>query len=265
MRFALGLEYDGSAFCGWQSQANGQAVQDALERALAVIADANIRVQCAGRTDAGVHAAVQVVHFDTDAKRPLTAWVRGVNAHLPDSVAVRWSCEVSPDFHARFSATARHYRYVLLDRDVRPAIGAGRIGWTHWSLDLDAMCDAATRLLGRHDFSCFRAAECQAATPVRDLFRAAVSRRGQFVVFEFSANAFLHHMVRNMVGALVQIGRGGNDPSWITELLEARDRARAAPTFSPDGLYLAGVDYPPGLGLPSEGLIRAEEFGGEWA
>lgn len=262
MRVALGLEYDGAAFCGWQSQLNGRSVQDALERALSVIANAPLRVQCAGRTDAGVHAAVQVVHFDTDAKRPLSAWVRGVNAHLPDAIAVRWSCEVTSAFHARFSATARHYRYVLLDRDVRPALGAGRIGWTHWSLDLDAMRIAAGHLLGTHDFSSFRAAECQAASPVRNLFHASVARHGRFIVFEFSANAFLHHMVRNMVGALVQVGRGAHDPDWITHLLEVRDRTQAAPTFSPDGLYLAGVDYPADLGLPADGLIRADAFGG---
>ena len=262
MRVALGLEYEGGAFCGWQTQASGASIQDAVERAVSVVADAPVRVQCAGRTDTGVHAAVQVVHFDTDANRPLTAWVRGVNAHLPDAISVRWSRQVSDEFHARFSALARHYRYLLLSRDVRPALGAGRCGWTHWSLDIEAMRDAATRLVGRHDFTSFRAAECQAASPVRTLTRAAVLEVGALIAFEFSANAFLHHMVRNMVGALVQVGRGANSPHWIDELLAAKDRSIAAPTFSPDGLYLAGVDYPPEFGLPNHGRVRNETFGG---
>lgn len=262
MRVALGLEYEGGAFCGWQTQSNGASIQDAVERAVSVIANAPVRVHCAGRTDTGVHAAVQVVHFDVDVSRPLTAWVRGVNAHLPDSISVRWSREVDTRFHARFSALARHYRYLLLSRDIRPAIGCGRWGWTHWGLDLAAMQEAAARLVGQHDFTSFRAAECQAASPVRTLTRAVVLETGPLIAFEFSANAFLHHMVRNMVGALVQIGRGARPPSWIDELLAARNRSLAAPTFSPDGLYLAGVDYPPEFGLPNQGRVRNETFGG---
>lgn len=262
MRVALGIEYDGRDFCGWQTQTNGRAVQDVLERAVSVIADSPVRVHCAGRTDAGVHAAAQVVHFDCEVERPLSAWVRGVNAHLPDSVAVRWSREVPPDFHARFSATGRHYRYLLLNRDIRPAIAAGRVGWTHWQLDLHAMQSGATYLVGEHDFTSFRAAECQAATPVRTVREAGVSQRGPYVVFEFAANAFLHHMVRNMVGALVQIGRGERGPEWIAELLRVRNRSLAAPTFSPCGLYLSGVDYPVGFGLPGDGCVRAEPFEG---
>jgi tRNA pseudouridine38-40 synthase len=245
MRIALGLEYDGSAFCGWQSQAGGGSVQDALESALSVVADSPIRVACAGRTDAGVHALAQVVHFDTDAARPDTAWVRGVNAHLPPSIAVRWAQPVSSDFHARFSARGRRYRYLLLNRGERPGLMAGRVGWYHRPLDAQAMAQAAGLLLGEHDFSAFRAAECQAKSPVKTLRRAEVLRHGDLLVFDFEASAFLHHMVRNLVGALVYVGKGAHPPAWLGKLLAGRDRARAAPTFDASGLYFAGVDYDP--------------------
>ena len=245
MRIALGLEYDGSGFCGWQSQAGGGSVQDALESALSVVADAPTRVACAGRTDAGVHALVQVVHFDTAAVRPDTAWVRGVNAHLPSSIAVRWAQPVPDEFHARFSALGRRYRYLLLNRGERPGLMAGRVGWFHRPLDADAMAEAACLLLGEHDFSAFRAAECQARSPVKTLRRATVARHGDLLVFDFEASAFLHHMVRNMVGALVYVGKGAHPPPWLGELLDGRDRARAAPTFEACGLYFAGVDYDP--------------------
>lgn len=243
MRIALGLEYDGSGFCGWQSQAGGGAVQDAVESALSIVADAPTRVVCAGRTDAGVHALAQVVHFDTEAVRPDTAWVRGVNAHLPASVAVRWAQPVSSEFHARFSARGRRYRYVLLNRAERPALMARRVGWFHRPLDADAMAAGASLLLGEHDFSAFRAIECQAKSPVKTLRRADVARHGNLLVFDFEASAFLHHMVRNMVGALVYVGKGAYPPAWIGELLAGRDRARAAPTFEACGLYFAAVDY----------------------
>jgi tRNA pseudouridine38-40 synthase len=245
MRIALTLEYDGSGFCGWQSQAGGGAVQDALESALSLVADAPIRVACAGRTDAGVHAIGQVVHFDTAALRPDTAWVRGVNSHLPASVAVRWAQSVPDDFHARFSATGRRYRYVLLNRGERPGLMAKRVGWFHRPLDADAMRAAAGLLLGEHDFSAFRAVECQAKSPVKTLRRADVTRHGDLLVFDFEASAFLHHMVRNIVGALVYVGKGAHPPEWVGELLAGRDRARAAPTFEACGLYFAGVDYDP--------------------
>ena len=245
MRIALTLEYDGSGFCGWQSQAGGGAVQDALESALSLVADAPIRVACAGRTDAGVHAIGQVVHFDTAALRPDTAWVRGVNSHLPASVAVRWAQSVPDDFHARFSATGRRYRYVLLNRGERPGLMAKRVGWFHRPLDADAMRAAAGLLLGEHDFSAFRAVECQAKSPVKTLRRADVTRHGDLLVFDFEASAFLHHMVRNIVGALVYVGKGAHPPEWLGELLAGRDRARAAPTFEACGLYFAGVDYDP--------------------
>ncbi|MDP1733248.1 MAG: tRNA pseudouridine(38-40) synthase TruA [Sulfuritalea sp.] len=245
MRVALGVEYDGSGFCGWQSQAGRGAVQDVLESALSRVADAPTRVVCAGRTDAGVHAIGQVVHFDTAAVRPDTAWVRGVNAHLPASVAVRWAKPVQDDFHARFSARGRRYRYLLLNRGERPGLMAKRVGWFHRPLDAEAMRAAAALLLGEHDFSAFRSVECQAKSPVKILRRADVARHGDLLVFDFEASAFLHHMVRNIVGALVYVGKGAHPPEWLGELLAGRDRARAAPTFEACGLYFAGVDYDP--------------------
>ena len=251
MRIAVGLEYDGASFHGWQTQADGTGVQDALERALSRIADTPLSTVAAGRTDAGVHAAIQVVHFDTDARRADTAWVRGVNALLPSSVAVRWGLGMPADFHARFAATGRHYTYLLLDRPVRPALLAGRVGWYHRPLALDLMRTAADALLGRHDFSAFRAAECQAKSATRMLDRLDIAREDDMIRFDFHADAFLQHMVRNIVGALVYVGNGRHPPGWIAELLAGRDRTRAAPTFAPDGLYLTGIDYPPRWNLPS--------------
>lgn len=250
MRVALGLEYCGTGFRGWQSQAQGKTVQDALELALQAIAGCKVGVVCAGRTDAGVHASQQVVHFDAPVERPLTAWVRGVNSHLPDGVAVRWAQPVSDEFHARFSARGRRYRYLLLNRPQRPGLWQGRVGWFHGALDLALMQDAAGRLLGEHDFSAFRAAECQAKTPVKTLSRAEVRQCGSMFVFDFEATAFLHHMVRNLVGTLVYIGKGTQSPDWVDELLQARDRKLAAPTFSPDGLYFRGPLYEPQWALP---------------
>ena len=250
MRLALAVEYSGHAFCGFQSQKSGCGVQDALERALAEIAGHAVTVNAAGRTDAGVHAVSQIVHFDTTAVRPESAWVRGVNAHLPRTAAVLWAREVPEEFHARFAAVARHYTYLLLTRPERPALLAGQVGWYHHLLDSALLDAGAAHLLGTHDFSAFRAAECQAKSPVKSMTRVAVMQQGPFVRFEFSANAFLQHMVRNMVGALVYVGAGRHDPSWIAELLAARDRTRAAPTFAPDGLYLNGADYDARFGLP---------------
>ena len=250
MRVALGIEYDGRGFCGWQSQPAGCGVQDALEQALSGIAGEAVGVVTAGRTDTGVHALHQVVHFDTGAQRPDNAWVRGANALLPDSVAVLWAQPVSEDFHARFSAVSRRYQYLLLNHPVRPALLAGRVGWFHAPLDVEAMRLAAGCLLGEHDFSAFRAAECQAKSPVKQMQRIEIVRRGDFIQFEFTAGAFLHHMVRNLVGSLVYVGKGRHDPAWIGELLASRDRTRAAPTFSPDGLYLAGIGYDAKWKLP---------------
>jgi len=251
MRHALALEYDGRAFCGFQSQRDGCGVQDALQRALATVAASPIAVSAAGRTDAGVHAASQIVHFDTDAARPESAWVRGVNASLPPAAAVLWARPVDDTFHARFAATARHYVYLLQNRAERPALLAGRVGWYHRPLDLGAMQRAAARLVGTHDFSAFRAAQCQAKSPVKTLVRAQVRHDGTLIRFEFSANAFLHHMVRNLVGALIEIGSGRRDADWIGELIATRDRTRGAATFAPDGLYFCGADYDARFGLPA--------------
>ncbi len=251
MRIALGLEYDGSAFCGWQTQPSRCAVQDAVDAALSDIAAHPVQSQCAGRTDAGVHALGQVVHFDTSARRPLAAWVRGANALLPESIAVQWAREVSDDFHARNRATGRTYNYLVLNRHERPGVHHARIGWHHRPLDLDLMRAAARCLIGSHDFSAFRAAECQAASPVKELRRAEIRRFGGLVVFEFAADAFLHHMVRNLVGCMVKIGEGTRSPEWLREVLESRDRARAAPTFPPAGLYLTAVEYDAAWGLPA--------------
>ena len=250
VRIALGIEYDGSRFCGWQTQTAVCGVQDALQRALAVIAGHPVEVVAAGRTDAGVHATLQVVHFDTVAQRPDSAWVRGVNSFLPDSVVVLWAQPVNAGFHARFSAQTRSYRYVLLNHPVRPAIAAGRIGWFHAPLVLEPMRAAAQLLVGTHDFSAFRAAECQAKSPIRTLHSLSVKQIGHRFSFDLSANAFLHHMVRNIVGALVYVGKGKYPPEWVGELLAQRDRSRAAPTFAADGLYLNAVRYAPEWGLP---------------
>jgi tRNA pseudouridine38-40 synthase len=250
MRIALGVEYDGSRFCGWQTQPAGCAVQDALERALARIASAPVSTVCAGRTDAGVHALAQVVHFDTGVERPESAWVRGVNALLPSACSVNWSRPVADDFHARYSARGRCYRYLLLNHPVRPAADQGRVGWFHLPLDLEKMQRAARLLVGEHDFSAFRSSECQAKTPVRTMTGLEVARRGDHVVFELRANAFLHHMVRNIVGCLIYVGKGKYPPEWLGEVLASRDRGRGAPTFEAAGLYLARVDYDVRWSLP---------------
>jgi tRNA pseudouridine38-40 synthase len=266
LRIALGLEYDGAAFCGWQTQPDGCAVQDALERALSGVAGKNIETTCAGRTDAGVHALAQVVHFDVDVERSQSAWIRGGNALLPDAIAVNWVRTVSPDFHARFSATGRRYVYWLLNRAQRPGLLRGRVGWFYRHLDELAMQQAAQHLIGSHDFSAFRAAECQAKTPVKTLRQLEICRRGDLIRFEFAADAFLQHMVRNIVGALVHVGSGRQPAGWIGEVLESRDRNRAAPTFAPAGLYLAAVEYDASWALPArpdiasvEELLIAEE------
>ena len=256
-RIALGIEYAGDAFCGWQSQAHGRTVQDVLEQALTEIAAGPVRLHCAGRTDTGVHASAQVAHFDTDALRPMTAWVRGVNALLPPAVVVRWAVEVDEDFHARFLAVERQYRYILHNSPTRPAMLAGRVGWFHVPLDELRMAEAAECLVGTHDFSSFRAAGCQSKAPVRVMHEARVARQGEYLLFDFRANGFLHHMIRNLVGALVYVGKGRYPASWMRTLLEACDRSRAAPTFAPDGLYLCGVAYPPRWPLPGDGRIIA--------
>jgi tRNA pseudouridine38-40 synthase len=252
MRIALALEYDGSRFLGWQTQPGGGTVQDTLEAALATIAGERIQLTCAGRTDRGVHALEQVVHFDVAAPRPESAWVRGVNALLPESIAVQWSREVPAEFHARYAARARTYRYVLVNRAVRPALAARHAGWFHLPLDVAAMRAAARHLRGAHDFSAFRSAECQAKTPLRTLLGLDIEARGERIDFVLRANAFLHHMVRNIVGTLVYVGKGKHPPAWAGDVLESRDRARAAPTFAAEGLYLERVEYEARWGLPQQ-------------
>lgn len=257
MRFAACVEYDGAAFHGWQSQPHGRTVQDHLQRALSAIAGEPLLAHAAGRTDTGVHALAQMVHFDTSVSRPLQAWVRGVNAHLPPSIVVRWAQPVADDFHARFSAQARSYTYLLHNHPVRPALQHGRVGWYHRPLDVQAMAEAVAHLLGEHDFSSFRASECQARSPIKTLHHASVRREGEYLLFKFRASGFLHHMVRNIVGALIWVGYGKESPAWMSRVLAARDRTSAAPTFMPDGLYFTGVDYAPDWSLPNGGRIIA--------
>ena len=256
-RIALGIEYDGSRFLGWQTQPGGGTVQDALEAALSSIAAAPVSVTCAGRTDRGVHARAQVVHFDTDAERPDSAWVRGVNAMLPEAIAVLWCHRVTAEFHARYCARSRGYRYVLLNRPVRPALAARYAGWHHAPLKVEAMRAAAAYLLGEHDFSAFRAAECQAKSPVRTLHSVGIERDGEFVEFSLRANAWLQHMARNIVGTLVYVGKGKHRPQWARQVLDSRDRSLAAPTFGSEGLYLEAVQYDARWDIPSAEMQKA--------
>ena len=249
MRVALGVEYDGRAFAGWQSQPHGNTVQDKLNHALSQIACAPVNTVAAGRTDAGVHALMQVVHFDVEVERPENAWVRGVNSHLPAEIAVVWAKQVDEEFHARFSAFSRSYSYFLLTHTVRSCLLAGKVGWYHQPLDVAAMRAGAAYLLGRHDFSSFRAAECQAKSPVKHLQRLDIHEADGFIRFDLLADAFLHHMVRNIVGALVYVGKGALSPEDMVVLLSAQDRRHAPPTFMPDGLYLTGVGYPESFGV----------------
>lgn len=251
MRIALGVEYDGAAYCGWQSQANACGVQDFLEAAIRHIAEHAARIHAAGRTDTGVHGLAQIVHFDTQTVRPETAWVRGVNAFLPVSIRVLWSKAVSDEFHARFSAQQRRYQYLLVNAPVAPAILATKAGWCHLPLDMTAMQTGITYLRGEHDFSAFRASECQAKSPVKSLQIATVKQYGKQFIFEFAANAFLQHQVRNMVGALIYVGSRKHSPEFIQELLAQKDRTLSPPTFSPNGLYLVGVQYDEKFGLPN--------------
>ncbi|OZI70758.1 tRNA pseudouridine(38-40) synthase TruA [Bordetella genomosp. 12] len=251
-RIALGLSYDGSSWQGWQTQPHGQTVQDTLEAALGQFSGtgSSLPTVCAGRTDTGVHAAMQVIHLDTHLDRRVESWVRGVNAFLPASISVHWAQEVSDEFHARFSARSRRYVYLLWRGRVRPALWARRAGWCFQPLDVPAMRQAAQALLGEHDYSSFRSAQCQARHPVRTMSRLDIAERGDFLVITLQANAFLHHMVRNIMGALVQIGQGREPVAWMARLLAARDRRLGAPTFAPDGLYLSAIEYPQDFSLP---------------
>lgn len=261
-RLVLGVQYDGNGWQGWQTQPSGNTVQDALERALASFSSTRIATMCAGRTDAGVHGLEQVVHFDTALERSAYSWVNGVNAFLPATVAVQWARELPlelPDgdqFHARFSARARTYHYILHNSVIRSPLWVGRAGWVFRSLDLEKMQEAATFLLGEHDFSTFRASGCQAKSPVKQMHQVEIRRQGELVLFTLRASAFLHHMVRNIVGSLIFVGTGRRPPQWIGELLESRDRSQAAPTFMPDGLYLARIDYDEKWQLPQKDVLH---------
>lgn len=251
MRLALGLSYRGQAYHGWQSQPDGRTVQDALEAALSAFVTQPVGTVCAGRTDAGVHALNQVVHLDTEVRREAYSWVRGTNRYLPADIAVQWCRPVDDGFHARNSARGRRYRFVLLESPVRPALEQGLVGWVFRPLDGDAMRAAASLLIGEHDFSSFRAANCQSPSPIKTLRRLAVTRRGAYWCFEFEANAFLYHMVRNLMGCLVAVGQGRQAPGWMAEVLAARSRDAAAPTFPPDGLYFVGPYYDATHGVPT--------------
>lgn len=254
MKVALGIEYDGAAFFGWQRQKEVDTVQEQLEKALSIVANHQVDVFCAGRTDAGVHGTGQVVHFNTDSERNERAWTLGVNANLPDSIAVKWAKEVPDDFHARFSATARRYRYIIYNSKLRPAILGHGLSHYHSPLDADKMHEAAQFLLGEQDFSSFRAAQCQSKSPNRFIHFIHVFRQNDFIIIDIKANAFVHHMVRNISGSLIAVGRGDKPVSWIKELLDARDRTLAAETAKPNGLYLVDVDYPQEFALPKSAI-----------
>ena len=257
-RIALGIEYHGGPYCGWQSQLSGCAVQNHLERALQLFLSVEVSVVCAGRTDTGVHGLAQVVHLDTNIERDERSWVRGTNANLPSTIRVLWAKKVSDDFHARFSARSRTYHYLLLNDPTSSAILTGLVGWFHAPLALAPMQQAALLLAGEHDFSAFRAAECQAKSPVKTLYEVNVSSVSSplstarsFIKFSFRGNAFLHHMVRNIVGSLVYVGAGRQSIEEFQTIFDSRDRTRSAPTFAPDGLYLTAIEYDASFGLPT--------------
>lgn len=254
-RIALGIEYDGSRFCGWQQQAHGtRTVQDELQKALSEVADHRVKLTCAGRTDTGVHATAQVAHFDTTSDRQLKAWVMGCNVHLPDDVNVNWAKQVDDGFSARFSAFKRSYRYIILNRAARSALYSHQVSWIYDPLNIEAMHEAAQALLGKQDFSSFRSSVCQAEHAMRVMDSISVVRNGDFIYVDVRANAFLHHMVRNIVGSLLMVGRGEEKVSWIAELLAMKDRTKAGPTACAEGLYLIAVEYPSEYDLPSIGM-----------
>ena len=256
-RYAFGIEYDGSGFRGWQRQTHEpHTVQAAVEEALAKVADHPVEVTCAGRTDAGVHASGQVIHFDTEARRDLRGWLLGTNSNLPPEVSATWVREMPEHFHARFKATARQYRYVIVNRETRPALGRAELTWIHRPLDVAPMQAAARQLTGKHDFSAFRSVECQAKQPVRDLKRLDVRREGERIVIDAVADGFLHHMVRNITGVLLEIGQGRRTPEWAREVLEGRDRTLGGVTAPANGLTLVAVEYPAEFAVPvSKGAL----------
>ena len=249
-RIALGIQYDGTPYQGWQSQVHRQTVQDVLQDALSQFATVPLSVQCAGRTDTGVHGLEQVVHLDVPFERNANAWVRGVNAFLPDAIAVRWAMTVMPEFHARFDAFKRTYHYVIYNHPTRSPLWAHRAGWYHKPLDAEKMHIAAQALVGEHDFSAFRAAQCQAKSPIKTMHAISVKRMGDLVIVSVTANAFLHHMVRNIVGSLIYVGTGKQAIDWLAFLLTQHNRTLSAPTFASSGLYLAAIHYDQRFGLP---------------
>lgn len=253
MKFALGIEYDGSRFAGWQMQKHGtRTVQECVEIALSSVANQPVQVVCAGRTDTGVHATGQVVHFECDSPRQEKAWVMGVNTRLPDDVSSIWAKPVGEDFSARFSATARQYRYIILNRQARPAILNKKVTWKHGVLNVEAMHEAAQALLGEQDFTSFRSSACQAEHAMRNVHWVKVSREGDYIYIDIEANAFLHHMVRNIVGSLMMIGQSVKAVGWMADLMRCKDRNQAGPTAPADGLYLVKVSYPDKLGITGE-------------
>ena len=249
-RFCIGIEYDGAAYAGWQTQQSAPSIQAAIESALTSVANGPIAVICAGRTDAGVHARWQVAHFDTESTRTLRGWTLGANSDLPRDISVAWCRPVPMHFHARYSAEARTYRYFILNRGTRSALAEKRAAHVHRPLDQERMAEAALALCGEHDFSAFRSSNCQAHSPIRRMERLTVARHGDWVIVEATANAFLHHMVRNIAGLLITVGRGERAPSWAQEVLEGRDRTRSGPTAPAEGLYFWGIRYPSAFGLP---------------
>jgi tRNA pseudouridine38-40 synthase len=250
-RFAAIVQYQGADFCGFQRQKHSPSVQQELEQALSYVADCPVKIHCAGRTDTAVHASHQVIHFDTSAERSGYSWVQGANSQLPDSISLIWADKISQDFHARFSAGARTYRYVIDNSPTRPAIMAAAVTWVKTPLDISLMQQSCEYLLGEQDFSAFRGSGCQSNSPCRNVHKANVYRRGNLVIFEITANAFLLHMVRNIVGSLLEVGTARQKPLWIQQLLIQGDRCKSAATAAPDGLYLVAVDYPARFGLPA--------------
>ena len=251
MRIALGITYNGQPYQGWQSQSTGLTIQDKLEKALKEFTTQKVTTLCAGRTDAGVHGLMQVVHFDTELNRDMASWVKGTNRYLPDDISVQWAHEVPSEFHARGSALSRRYAYIVLESPVRPSLEFGRAGWVYRSLDDTAMRQASRYLLGEHDFTSFRASSCQALSPIKTMMRVDIHKHGPYWRFEFEGNAFLHHMIRNIMGCMVTIGQGFESPEWMAQVIQSKRRDAAAPTFSPDGLYFQGPVYDAKWGLPT--------------
>ncbi len=260
MKIALGVEYAGCHYYGWQKQAISPTIQEVLESALTKIADENIRVVCAGRTDSGVHALQQVVHFETASERKLRAWILGTNTILPKDIAITWALNCADDFHARFSAKSRTYQYLMLNRQSRMAILNGLVTWERRTLDFEKMQQASRYLIGEHDFTSYRAVACQADSPVRTIYRLEMNRLRDWIMITLTANAFLHHMVRNIVGVLIAIGLGKKEVNWAAEVLAARDRTVGGVTAPPDGLYLTNIQYPERFSIPPAREVL-EKFG----